>query len=422
MTDQPKSAAAAAAQSRRDRRNFGLLLIDSFGWPLGMSLISMTTILPMFLQTLGASNIIIGLLPAVASLGGSLPQVFIANRVESLPIKKVWVVVVGMAERLPHLLVVPFILLFATKNPSVLVGAFFALWTVSWVSQGFNIPAYFAMMSKVIPPDRRGRLYGYGGAIGGVLGLVGAWGAGLALTRLPFPIGYMVCFGGAFLVLTGSLLPLGWLDEPHCPREEAEPSRQEYLRRCVSLMRSNAGLRRFTLLQVLLSVAGVAAAFFTVHSLRGLHATTAEVALFNGLGLAVMTVGSLLGGPIADGIGHKRVNEWCVALMGASAVAALLAHSVWLMYLAFALYSLAMAGLNISGLMLLLDFAPVTEVATFTAISGTIAAPFRFAAPILAGWLADRVGYSPVFAASAVASALGFVLIIRFMEDHRVVT
>ena len=404
---------------RRDRRNFALLLIDSAGWPLGMSFISMTTILPMFLQSLGASNVLIGLIPAIASLGSYFPQILIANRLESMPIKKRHVVWVGLVERLPHLLIVPFIMASAVRAPGLVIAAFFILWAISWVAQGFNLPAYFAVMAKVIGPDRRGRLYGYGGAIGGILGLVGAWGAGLALTKLPFPVGYAVCFGLAFVILTATLVPIGILDEPHCPRDGDEPSFSEYVRRCMELVRNHGRLRRYVLLQVLISAGMVAAAFFTVHSLRNLGATTAQVALFNGLGLAVTTLANLAGGPIADAMGHKKMTEWSVALLGASALVALSATGVWAMYGAFALYTLAAAGFGISGFMLLLDFTPPAEVPTYTAITSTISAPFRFAAPILAGWLADSAGYGPVFAASAAACLMGFVIVNRYMEDSR---
>ena len=63
------------AQGRRLglRRNYSVFFIESLGYPLGFSLISAGTIMPLLLTELGASNLVVGSrLPSAAS-GCSCP-------------------------------------------------------------------------------------------------------------------------------------------------------------------------------------------------------------------------------------------------------------------------------------------------------------------------------------------------------------
>ena len=66
------------APTTDERRNFLTLLIDAAGYPLGMSFLSTQVILPGFLGEMGANNLLIGLVPALANLGLFLPPVFMA--------------------------------------------------------------------------------------------------------------------------------------------------------------------------------------------------------------------------------------------------------------------------------------------------------------------------------------------------------
>jgi hypothetical protein len=90
-----------AQHRRRDARvNYKLFFIDAFGYPLAFSLISTSTIMPLLLTDLGASNLAIGLVPAIQSLGALMPGILIAPFLERLPLKKRLFVALGLAERL----------------------------------------------------------------------------------------------------------------------------------------------------------------------------------------------------------------------------------------------------------------------------------------------------------------------------------
>ncbi|MYH60356.1 MAG: hypothetical protein F4148_00820, partial [Caldilineaceae bacterium SB0675_bin_29] len=66
------------------------------------------------------SKLVIGLVPAMWSLGLYLPQLLTANLAESMPYKKPFVMVIGFfLERLPYLLIGLAILFFAVESPTI---------------------------------------------------------------------------------------------------------------------------------------------------------------------------------------------------------------------------------------------------------------------------------------------------------------
>ena len=85
------------------RRNAVALGIDFGLFLVGLSFASQSTILPAFVAHLGASNLIIGAIPALMTLGWNLPSLFAAGYTESLAQKLPFVLRYTIWERLPFL-------------------------------------------------------------------------------------------------------------------------------------------------------------------------------------------------------------------------------------------------------------------------------------------------------------------------------
>ena len=75
---------AVDEQTRNAPWNFSVNLSDIIFITLGLSLISRDTVLPVLISQLTDSKFAIGLLPAIASLGFYLPQLFAASFTEGL--------------------------------------------------------------------------------------------------------------------------------------------------------------------------------------------------------------------------------------------------------------------------------------------------------------------------------------------------
>src|SRR5262245_52286971 len=87
------------------RWNYFSLSCDWVLFVFALSLVSSSTVMPAFAQRLGASNLVIGAIPAAFTLGFFLPGIFSAGYIEQLPRKLTFLLRFTLFERVPLLVV-----------------------------------------------------------------------------------------------------------------------------------------------------------------------------------------------------------------------------------------------------------------------------------------------------------------------------
>src|SRR5205807_2347291 len=85
------------------RRNLVTLGADLGLFLVGLSFGSQSTVLPAFVASLGAPNVVVGAIPAVMTAGWFLPSLFVAGHTQALPRKLPFVLRYTIWERLPLL-------------------------------------------------------------------------------------------------------------------------------------------------------------------------------------------------------------------------------------------------------------------------------------------------------------------------------
>jgi MFS family permease len=105
-------------------------------------------------------------------------------------------------------------------------------------------------------------------------------------------------------------------------------------------------------------------------------------------------------------------------MLTANAVA-LGAPNVWWFYIVFALSGAASGGTMVATWAMSLEFAPEGQRPTYVAIASAAMAPMVLAAPLLGGYVADQVGYPPVYALAIGFSLVALVVIIFRTRDPR---
>lgn len=404
--------------ARHFRRNFLLMLLDAVSFPLGSSFISVITILPLFVREITDSTLAVGMVTAVNSLGMLLPALFIANVIERKRVQKWYLFWVAMLERLPLLLLAGLTPWLGRANPEALLVVFFVAFTVHSFAMGLNMPAYFTLFAKVIPPNRRGRMWGFGGAISGALALGGTWLVGQLLARYSFPDAYALIFLLAFIVLTAGILGFPLVREPPATDTPAPVSTLRYLKRAPSVLRRDGRFGLFVMSQVIYGVAFMATAFYTAYAIDRFGAGPRQVALFTAVLMGTNAVADLILGLVADRHGYKPVLQLSMGLALAAPLLAVLSPSLGWMYVVFALNSFVVIGFNLGSLNMPLEFAPRSQVPTYSAISMTAIAPVRTLVPLLGGVLASG-GYMPVFLLAAAAAGLSLALFSWKVQDPR---
>ncbi len=405
---------------RDDRINYAIFFADSFGYPLAFSLISPTTIMPLLLTKLGASNLAIGMLPALASLGAFLPGLLSAAYLQKIPVKKHMLVVFGMVERAFVLSMALGLMLWAASRPHVVVIWILASWTMMNLVAGIILPAFHSMMAKCIRPEQRGGMIGWSGALAGIGGVFAAQAAGAVLSRMPFPVNYSTLFVAAFGILSATILPFLATREPADRTPEELRSVGQYVRDAMGAVRSNKGYSFAISALSVMSFALMAASFYSTHAVRNLGADEIEVARFAAITVGASVVSFPVLGRIADRHGHKRVLQ--VAAMGfaIAAALALASSSVNGISAVLVFASLGSTGLAVSQNVIWAEFAPShADVPMYTAVSLLFLMPFRVAAPVMAGWIADASGFPAMFWVALVAGATAFAILHAAVPEPR---
>jgi MFS family permease len=406
---------------RRSRLNFGAALADVIGFWAGSSFFDPRSILQEFMTHLTKSNVVIGLMTSVVSSSISLTQVLVANYVERLPIKKWYVVGVASVERILLLVLAVLTPFLAVKHPKAMIGVLFVLLAMHYLSMGCSMPAYSALISKIVPPRRRGLLYGLGGTLANVVTM----GTGLAIPFIlrskaswgGFPNGFAVCFGVGFLILTASFLPLAFVDEPRDTIPAHRHTMMQFFAQLWDILRTRRDFQLF-IVATSLSVFGAAGtAFHMTYAIRELGAPTGESGWFTVL-MSLGALASFFWGVLADRTDNRTVLKLASLLVAGASAYSIFAPSLYWFYPVVFVTSVGMRGLDLAGYTIQMEFGPPAEVPRYVAL--TFGAQYipRLVAPVAAGLLADSLGFRTVFVYATLSSFLAFVSIL-FMRDPR---
>jgi MFS family permease len=405
---------------RNFRWNFSVNLLDISFIMLGLSLVSRDTVIPLLVSKLTTSPVVIGLVPAVYSLGIYLPQLLGASVAEGMPRKLPFVALVGgLGERVPYLLMGLTVLLLVGLAPTAALVVLIALLGISGASAGFATPAWFDIISKVIPVRRRGLFTGLGHGLGALMGVAGAVVIGFVLERWPFPQGFALLFVLAFIAMAISWLGLALNREPANPMVHPSNGLAHYLRRLPGIMRADRNFARYVGAMAVVRAGTMAGGFFLVYGATRFQLGGAEVGVLTGVLIGCQALLNPLWGMLGDRRGHKLVLAGgALALALAAATACLALSWPWLVA-SFALLGAFLSADTASFLTIIPEFCPDEDRPTYIGLTNTLLAPATALAPLLGGWLVVWLGYVPMFALAALLACLGAGLLASRVHEPR---
>jgi MFS family permease len=426
VTTAPPTVTATACDSTDDhvphrlRHNVVALGLDFGLFLVGLSFAGQATILPAFAAHLGAPNVLIGAIPALMTVGWYLPPLFVAGYTESLARKLPFLLRYTVWERAPYLVLAVVAFALADRAPGLSLGVVLAMLLVMAGTGGVLMPAWMDVVGRAIPTTLRGRFFAISSMSAGIAGL----GAGLVtawlLSSVPAPRSYGICFLFTALFMALSYVALASVSEPPGPPAVPITSLRHRLRRIPALLRDDRNLAWYLAARVLASVGAVAGGFYTVYALTVLAAPAWQAGVFTTTIIVGKLVGDALLGWVADRVGHRAVLIVGVAATVLANVLALTAGSAEALGVVFALVGVQFASQNVSGLNVLLEFAPsVAERPTYIGLGLTTVAPAAFAAPLVAGLAADVWGFRSVFVAAGLCGLVALALLIGRVRDPR---
>jgi len=406
---------------RHLRHNVLALGGDYVLYVVGLAFVSQATILPAFAEYLGAPNVVIGAIPAVATLGWLLPPLFAAGHTESLARKLPFVLRYTAWERAPYLALAGVAFAAPHLPPALAIALLLGALFVATAAGGALLPAWMDVVAQTIPVTLRGRFTAASNTVGSLGRLAMSFVAASILASVAAPGGYALCFlaGGLFMAVSWGALALTREPPPAAPPPAGVPL-WTYLRRIPALLRRDRNMFWYLAARSCAVVGSMAAAFFTVYALRVLGAPAWQVGVFTTMWLVGEVSGNLVLGWLADRMGHRLALASGAAVMALANAVALASPSLSTFALVFVLAGVYDATVQVSGLNILLEMAPTPEERpTYIGLGRTAVAPIAFGAPLAAGLVADTLGFPVVFAVASLGSLAALILLVTRVGDPR---
>jgi MFS family permease len=402
------------------RWNFSVNVLDISFYMLALNMVSQTTILPLLVSQLTSSKIAVGMIPAIFSLGFFLPQLFFAGHAEGLRYKKPFLILMsGLTERLPYPLIGIVVWFFAGSNPGLTLTAFFVLLLIGTGTGGMLTPAWYDLIAKVIPVNKRGIYAGVGNGLGALMGIAGAALAGQFLANWPFPHSYALCFLTSAIFFFISWVGLALNREPESPVVKQHASLTSYLKQLPAVLRRDHNYQVFLVARAISYMGWMASGFFIVFGAQRFQLSGGAVGGMTAALVASTALTNLLWGFISDRKGHKIILAFSALLNALAALAALLVQSAFAFGLVFVLLGAAFGADQVSGLNIILEFCDAEERPTFIGLTNTLMAPLKTVAPLLGGWLATWLEYPPMFAIAIFLALAGTAMLGWWVKEPR---
>ena len=402
------------------RHNVLALGADFSLFLIGLSFASQSTILPAFAETLGASNVVIGAIPALMTVGWFLPSLLFAGHTETLRHRLPFVLRWTVWERVPFVAMALLAFFVAGPAPALAKALLLALLLLTTTVGGILMPAWMDIVGRTIPTRLRGRFFGITSLVGSAGGMLGTLFTAWVLGAVAAPASYGWCFVAAAACMGLSYVALTLTREPAVAAPAPAVGLRAYLQRIPGLLRRDRNFRRFLVARGFGAGATMAPAFYTVYALRALGAEPWQVGAFTSVLLSGQIAGNLVLGWLADRWGHRVVLAVGVAAVVLASAIALGAASLDVYAAVFALTGVFHAATSVSNLNVLLEFAPTeAERPTYVGLGTSAIGPVVFAAPLLGGLIADHAGFTAVFALGGILGAIGLTLLLWRVHDPR---
>ncbi len=400
------------------RRNVAALITDSGAFGGAIGFIGYTTVLPALALALTSSEPLVGLITTIYTGSWLLPQLFIgrwmAGRTHKRPIllKSALIGRSGIAL---------FAILLA-MNPDKGV-AFILLALAIALFRGMDAisaVAWFDIISKVLPPQARGRALGVMQTAAFLMqfgaSFVVTWA--LATTGPAFPHNYALLMGGAALCLMISAAAYLFLIEPPTDVANNVSGQMNIGAHVRHILKTDRSFRLNAMARLLVGGIGLATPFYVVQATAVLKVPEDLIGLF----LAAQTIGgvvsSLALGSISQRYGSRIVIRMTMILGLIPPILALLLNffasgDTTLATIGTALIFVAMGATDASYLLGFLqhviDIAAPAERTAYTGLSNTIGG-LTVIAPTIGGLLLNATSFTTLFVVTGLFPLVGLAV------------
>lgn len=289
-------------------RNFRLGVLNGILFIFSETIFDPTLVITSFASLLTNSSFILGIFTPISNAGWYLPQFFVSSLVQSQPRK------ITVYQRMSFIRIACWAMLAAAVNlvrdPVWILATLIFAYSIASLASGIGGLPFLEVVSKTVPPHRRGELFAWRLGLGGLLGI-----AASGLVRwlvdpggpVAFPGNYGILALAFFIMASISLMIFNRVDE--YPDRETLPKRsiKEQLTVALNIVRGNQNYRFYILLQACMFIGMSVAPFYAVFLYRELGGSTEWVGIYLAVGMVANLLSNLTFGWLSRKAGNQKV-------------------------------------------------------------------------------------------------------------------
>ncbi|NOX74389.1 MAG: MFS transporter [Alphaproteobacteria bacterium] len=404
-----------------DKQGYRKVIIAGVSFQAGSAAVDSATIMSALVYQLSGSSVLVGAVTAILRFGWLFPQLFVGflaqNAASSMPFY-----IIGAFGRAICIGLIALVLaLGADLSHIALVTVVMVLWVAYAFISGIVAVPYNDIVARTVPSARRSTMLATRFFGGGVLALGVAWIADKAVGAWDFPASFAAIFAMASGLMLVSSFVFTSIGEPEQVRISAQkPGFFAYLRAGVTVFRDNKTFRLFVYAQWMGGVVLMAMPFYVVEAnLVGF--SLGRVALLLGAQTFGALLSNFLWGWWGDHLGKasllraiafgRIIPPLVIVFLVMTGLPA--PTSTLPVFIAIFMGLGALAnGLTIAVIGFLMEISPDDLRPSYSGYFNALTAP-AFLLPLLAGVLAVWSGLTLIFAISAVAALVQFIILMR---------
>ena len=423
----------------RDRA-FKLSVLNGIFFAVVFATIQSGMVLSAFFLKLTNSTLLATLPLALMQAGQLWPQLIVSNMAEARERKMPFYIISATARLifLPLMCISTYIL--GASQPVLLMLIFSILYFAHSSCSGVCGIAFWDIIGKIIPANRRGKLMAFRGFFGGILGFaVGFYIKYMLGENGPaFPLNYTCLFITALLFQAGGSLSFAVVREPVTTVRKGRVPFKRHLLQGMKIFKIDRDYRLLFQVRILSYLSMLGGMVFIPYAIKSLGMPESSVGVLVVIVTCFALPANFLWSYIADNYGNRLlllVSTGIYLLVPVIAFASYYVNPLPLhvpflngydlrsvtFILAFVVSGVAFRGRFIGELNYLLELAPEEKRPSYLAFMSVLLAP-TVLVPLVAGLIAQLISFQASFALSFVFCAGAFLTMLRLSEPRDNVT
>ncbi len=402
-------------EAKLRRRNYLALSTEGTFFTTALAFLDVNAVIPVFIFTFTKSLQLAGLATTIMLAASVVSQTLVAPYVKSIRNVPKYITWMMFLFRPLPLLMIP--VLFSGLPSMTIVFIFLFIYMLLFAGDGLVVVPWLDLFGRTILPSHRGKVFGNQQLFGGIGGLAAGFIIKYVLENQEYSDAkrYAIifsCSAAAFIISSVAMIFAHDLPHPVTPKPKKN---WHYYAQLPGLLKLNPAFGRLSMIRILSIVTGMIAPFFILFGGGIYHLDASQISTLIYLQITGGLVGGIVWGHISSKIGNKYVI-YAAQMMGLlMPLYALALHFLrnsnlpWQLLMPLVLVNGISMGSWMGVANYTIDIVDEKDRPEYLLLNSLITFPLTILA-FIAGIVADKVGFIPLFLISSSTAGIGIFL------------